>query len=168
MTGILIKPGFKGVKIYSNNCFPSCIVISFPSNENAGGPILKLLFELRTGAGIAEKLPVPVISTTKRIGSPSETRSESGIDRQENFPIAPRKESGLSIMGSSLTSILTRSDLTVRDSSRPNPKKGSLKKGLVKGEFPRDFTRTLMEVLNWICCCPAMAAVNPVGHEKTV
>ena len=144
--GISNKPGLRGVITYSKLCSPSCLVRSFPEKANAGGPILKSEVGSIPGAGIAEKLPFPLRLKVSLMGSPRETRSESMEDFVANEPIAPWKWGGRRSVGGWRTSIQFFSDWTLMDSSLPKPKKGSLKKGLLKGEPRWFFVRTRMFV----------------------
>ena len=84
-----MSPGVSGVRIYSKLCIPSCLVISFPAKENLGDPTFSLSLGLIPGAGMAEKFPVPEISTVNFTGSPKETRSASNLETEEKDPIAP-------------------------------------------------------------------------------
>ena len=68
-----------------NSVFPYAWLIHSPSNEKAGGPILKLLFDSSSGAGIAAKFPFPSISKLSLTGSPKETRSILVIVRAVKF-----------------------------------------------------------------------------------
>ena len=88
------------------------------------GTILKFLSDLRSGAGIAEKFPLPFTETVYRIGSPNVTLSVAVEVSKLNEPIAPLKEAGRSSVGIFLTFILIMSEMTDKDSSLPKPKKG--------------------------------------------
>ena len=71
-------------------------------------------------------------------------------------------------MGRERTSIVISFPCTVIPSSRPKPKKGSLKIGLLNGLFLRLETRTRIAVLKLSLCSPAIAAVRPMDQEKTL
>ncbi len=113
------------------------------------------------GAGMAEKLPDPLILQVRRTGSPKETRSRSILDERINEPIAPVNSVGRPFWGSGRTSIEIESDFTSSPSSLPNPKNGSLKNGFPNGELRLCFTRTRRTEENEIDCIPGKAPVMP-------